>query len=225
MMSNQSEDSQVRIVEPVKEETVRVLVVGRDMVRGERFTPEDTRWVAWPAKAVQPGFITDENPEARESVNEAVARSMIFTGEPVLEAKIVRAGSAGLMAALLSPGMRAVTIRVTPETSSGGFILPGDNVDIHYAERTADDEVRLALLHENVRVLAINTAYTESAEVANIAGNTVTLEMSPGDAEFLMRARNGNGTIQLTLRSIFESQDVVAQPRRKEIQVIRYGRS
>lgn len=225
MMSNQPEESPMRIIEPVKEESVRVLVSGRDMTRGERLTPEDTQWVAWPKKAVQPGFITDENPEARDGISNAVARSLIVTGEPLLEAKIVRAGSAGLMAALLTPGMRAVTIRVTPETSSGGFILPGDSVDIHYTERGDDEEVRLSLLNEDVRVLAINTAYTESTEVANIEGNTVTLEMTPDDAEFIMRARNSRGTIQLTLRSIFESETVIAQPRRKEIQVVRYGRS
>lgn len=225
MMSNQPEESPMRIIEPVREESVRVLVSGRDMTRGERLTPEDTQWVAWPKKAVQPGFITDENPEARDGISNAVARSLIVTGEPLLEAKIVRAGSAGLMSALLTPGMRAVTIRVTSETSSGGFILPGDSVDIHYTERTDDEEVRLSLLNENVRVLAINTAYTESPEVANIEGNTVTLEMTPDDAEFIMMARNSRGTIQLTLRSIFESETVIAQPRRKEIQVVRYGRS
>lgn len=226
MMSNQQpEQGPVRIVEPVKEETVRVLVAGRIMVRGERFTPEDTQWVAWPKKAVRPGFITDENPEARDSLSEAVARSMMVEGEPVVEAKIVRSGSAGLMAALLSPGMRAVTVRVTPETSSGGFILPGDRVDIHYAERDDNDQVRLTPVNENIRVLAINTAYIENPEVANIDGNNVTLEMTPQDAEYLIAARNSRGSIQLTLRSIFEPETAVAQPRRKEIQVIRYGRS
>lgn len=225
MMSNQGDRSSVSIIEPVKEETVRVLVAGRDMIRGERFTPEDTQWVSWPKKAVQPGFITNENPEARDNISNAVVRSLIVTGEPLLEAKIVRADTAGLMAALLTPGMRAVTIRVTSETASGGFILPGDSVDIHYAERDDNGQVKLGLLNENVRVLAVNSAYTETAEVANIDGNTVTLEMTPDDAEFIIMARNGDGTIQLTLRSIFESDVVVAQPRRKEIQVVRYGRS
>lgn len=227
MMSNQQpEQAPVRIVEPVREETVRVLVAARDMVRGERLTPEDTQWVAWPKKAVQPGFITDENPEARDGLSEAVARSMMVLGEPLLEAKIVRAdGSAGLMAALLSPGMRAVTVRVTPETSSGGFILPGDRVDIHYAERDDNDNVRLTPVNENIRVLAINTAYIENPEVANIDGKNVTLEMTPQDAEYLIAARNSKGSIQLTLRSIFEPETMTAQPRRKEIQVIRYGRS
>ena len=226
MMSNQQPDQvPVRIVEPVKEETVRVLVVARDMVRGERFTPEDTQWVAWPKKAVQPGFITDENPELRDGLSEAVVRSMMVSGEPLLEAKIVRADGAGLMAALLSPGMRAVTVRVNPETSSGGFILPGDRVDIHYAERDDNENVRLTPVNENIRVLAINTAYIENPEVANIEGKNVTLEMTPQDAEYLIVARNSRGSIQLTLRSIFEPQNIATQTRRKEIQVIRYGRS
>ena len=227
MMSGQpsAPSGPVNIIEPVREETVRVLVASRDMTRGDRLSPDDTKWEAWPKKNVQPAFITDETPEAREELANAVARSLIISGEPLAEAKIVRAGSAGLMAALLSPGMRAVTVRVTPESSSGGFILPGDHVDIHYAERDQNDNVRLVPVNENIRVLAIDSAYVEDPEVTNIDGSNVTLEMAPQDAEFVIAARNSNGSIQLTLRSIFEGRAQDSQPRRKEIEVIRYGRS
>ena len=225
MIGNQGEDAPVRIVEPVKEETVRVLVANRDLTRGERFTLEDSKWVAWPKAALQPTFITDENAEAREGLTGAIARSLIVTGEPVVDAKIVRAGSSGLMSAILSPGMRAVTVRVTPETSSGGFILPGDRVDIHYTESDDNDETVITTLRENVRVLAVNTTYSENTETANIEGKTVTMEMTPDDAEFFMLARNSRGTIQLTLRSIFEPDTAVVQRQRGDIQVIRYGRS
>ncbi len=226
MMSGQEPTQEpVRIIEPVKEETVRVLVAGRNMTRGDRLSPEDTTWVAWPKKNVQQGFITNDNPEAREELSNAVARSMMVAGEPLVEAKIVRAGSSGLMAALLSPGMRAVTVRVNAESASGGFILPGDRVDIHYAERDDNDKVRLTPVNEDIRVLAIDTAYVEDPEVAHIEGSNVTLEMTPQDAEYIIAARNSRGSIQLTLRSIFEPETQISQTRRREIQVIRYGRS
>jgi len=227
MMGNKSSDGPIRIVEPVKEKTVRVLVSTRDITRGERITLEDTNWIAWPKKAVQPTFITDENPDSREALFDAVARTLIVTGEPFVNAKVVKAGSSGLMAAIVSPGMRAVTIRVSAETASGGFILPGDRVDIHYTESGDNKKTKISILKENVRVLAVNAVYSEHTETPYIEGKNITLEMTPDDAEYFMVARNSKGTIQLTLRSIFEPEtELVAKKQvRKEVTVIRYGRS
>jgi pilus assembly protein CpaB len=229
MMGNKPGQTPVNVVEPVREETVRVLVATRDIQRGGRISQEDTKWVAWPKKAVQPTFITDENPAAREDLAESVARSLIVAGEPMVEMKIVKAGSSGMMAAVLSPGMRAVTMRVSPETSSGGFILPGDRVDIHYTEAAEgnNSKTRIFTVRENVRVLAVNTLYSENMEEPNIEGKNVTLEMTPADAEYFMVARNSKGTLQLTLRSIFEPDEAVAQENNGNtaVTVIRYGRS
>ena len=229
MMGNRSDNAPVQIVEPVREQTTRVLVSLRTIERGERITLEDTQWIAWPVKAVQEHFITDANPEAREELVDAVARSLIIEGEPMLNQKVVKAGQSGLMAAMLAPGMRAITVRVSPETSSGGFILPGDRVDVHYTEADEGNgnETNIALLKENVRVLAINTIYSEHTETPAIEGRNVTLELNPNDAEYFMIARNSRGTIQLTLRSIFEPEGEViseAEPR-SDVRVIRYGRS
>lgn len=221
MMGNSSNGGPVQIVEPSKEETVRVLVATRDMNRGARLTLEDTNWVTWPKSAVQPSFITDATPEVREELVSAVARSLIVTGEPLINAKIVRAGQSGLMAAILAPGMRAVTMRVSPETSSGGFILPGDRVDI-----LQSGNGRTKLLFEEVRILAVNTIYSENIEAPHIDGVNVTMEMSPRDAEAFTTARN-SGSMSLVLRSIFKPEgEIVADDRRSsDVNVIRYGRS
>jgi len=223
MMTMAPDDAPVRIVEPSREETVRVLISTRDIARGERLMLEDTRWVSWPKKAVQPTFITDETPEKRDTLTDAVARSLIVTGEPVVDAKVVRAGNSGLMAAILAPGMRAVTMRVSPETASGGFILPGDRVDVFH---TGSRGGRTRVLFEEVRVLAVNTVYSENVEASNIDGANVTLEMAPSDAETFTTARS-NGSLSLVLRSIFTPQgDLVASERRSsDVNVIRYGRS
>ena len=221
MLGNSSEGPTVQVVEPVKEETVRVLIATRDIQRGERLALEDTNWVAWPKKALQPTFITDANSELREELTEAVARSLIVAGEPLVNAKIVKAGQSGLMAAILAPGMRAVTMRVSPETSSGGFVLPGDRVDVFNTTRS-----RTKVLFEEVRVLAVNTIYSENTETPNIAGVNVTIELSPRDAEAFTTAR-ATGSMSVVLRSIFKPEgDAVANDRRSsDVNVIRYGRS
>jgi len=221
MLGNSSEGPTVQIVEPVKEETVRVLIATRNIQRGERLALEDTNWVAWPKKAIQPNFITDANSAQREELADAVARSLIVTGEPLVEAKVVRAGQSGLMAAILSPGMRAVTMRTSPETASGGFVLPGDRVDIF---NTVGD--RTLVMFEEVRVLAVNTVYSENTETPNIDGSNMTLELSPRDAEAFTTAR-ASGSMSVVLRSIFKPDgDAIANNRRSSnVNVIRYGRS
>lgn len=222
MMTMSPDEAPVQIVQPAQEETVRVLVSTRDITRGQRLTAEDTRWVSWPKKAVQPTFITDETPEKREELENAVARSLIVTGEAIVNAKVVKAGNSGLMAAIIAPGQRAVTMRVTPETASGGFVLPGDRVDILH---TGNRGGRARLLFEDVRVLAVNTVYSENIEASHIDGVNVTLEMTQQDAKTFTSARSG-GSLSLVLRSIFTPEgDVVSDKRSSDVNIIRYGRS
>ena len=220
MMGDDPVEAPVQIVQPVKEETVRVLISTRDIQRGERLAIEDTTWIAWPKKGIQPSFITDATPDARENLSAAVARSLIVMGEPVVNQKIVKAGNSGLMAAILSPGMRAVTLRVSPETASGGFILPGDRVDLLH---TTGATTRMTF--EEVRVLAVNTVYSENTESANIAGSNITLEMTPDDAQTFL-SRRTNGTFSVVLRSIFKPEGEVTTSRNNsDVTIIRYGRS
>ncbi len=221
MMGKSPEGPAVQIIERTKEETVRVLVSTRDIQRGERLALEDTNWVAWPKKAIQPTFITDAHSEQREELTQAVARSLIVTGEPLVNAKVVKAGHSGLMAAIIAPGQRAVTMRVSPETASGGFVLPGDRVDIFNT-----DGDRTQVLFEEVRVLAVNTIYSETTETPYIDGVNVTLELSPRDAEEFTSAR-ANGSMSIVLRSIFkpDGDAVVNNRRSSNVNVIRYGRS
>ena len=157
-------------------------------------------------------------------LEKAVARTGIIKGEPIIEAKIVRAGSSGLLAAVLEPGMRAVTMRITPETGVNGFILPGDRVDIYYSE-TGNVKTETELLFDNVRVLAINTVYTENPEAPTIEGSNATVELSPADAEYFINTRSSRGQMSFALRSVFTPTDTTADRRNQSVRVIRYGRS
>ena len=67
----------------------------------------------------------------------AVVREPILAGEPIVGRKIVRAGDSGYLAAYLEPGMRAMAIAVTVESAAGGFILPGDRVDVVLTAETS----------------------------------------------------------------------------------------
>ncbi len=228
VMNNQQPIAQapIEIVKPVEEKTVRVLVADQDFARGQRLTVDTMRWIKWPEKALSDSFITEESGVSAEDLSGAIARTLIVSGEPIIEAKIVRAGSSGLMAAVLQPGMRAVTLRVTPETATAGFILPGDRVDVIYAETNDDDDEMTVVqtILKDVRVLAIEANYSEVTETANLPGSYVTVELTPADAENFIGARFSQGETSLALRSIFEPEsDPVSQ--QTSVEVIRYGQN
>ncbi len=224
IMGNEPEQT-VQIIEKVEEKTVRVLVADGDLVRGERISAERIKWIDWPEKALSPQYFTEAS-ISTEDLDNSVVRTSIVDGEPIFDGKIVREGSSGFMAAVLAPGMRAITTRVSPETASGGFILPGDIVDIYYADTSGNsNNANFRLLLEQVKVLAIDANYQENPEATFIGGGTATLELTPDDAEFFLSSRASRGEISLVLRSIFEPETPSDSKQRSNIQVIRYGRS
>jgi len=224
MMMTGRQQPAAEVVQTLQEKTVRVLVADRDLPRGQRLSADAVKWVDWPEKALSESYITEKSGGDPAELEKAVARFGLIKGEPVTEGKIVRVGSSGLLAAVLSPGMRAVTMRITPETGVNGFILPGDRVDIYYSESGAT-KTQTELLFDNVRVLAINTVYTENPETPTIEGANATVELSPADAEYFINTRASRGQMSFALRSVFTPDEEAAERRNQSVRVIRYGRS
>ncbi|MFN3559890.1 MAG: Flp pilus assembly protein CpaB [Brevundimonas sp.] len=140
----------------------------------------------------------------------SVVREPILAGEPIVMRKIVRAGDSGYMAAYLEPGMRAMAIRVTVETAAGGFILPGDRVDVVLTRETNLSNVGTAegdrskftsaTVMQNIKVLAIDQSTRAGDDAQTVIGATATLELGPRDAEALALAKS-EGELSLILRS------------------------
>ena len=159
----------------------------------------------------------------------AVVREPFLAGEPIVEGKLVRAGESGYMAVVLQPGMRAMAVAVTVETGAGGFILPGDRVDVILAaqvntendtEGTPRKAYSSATVLRNIKVLAIDQATKPENGATTVVGATATLEVGPREAEALALAKT-LGDLSLTLRSYADAQgpsglgeDVLAAQRR-----------
>jgi pilus assembly protein CpaB len=145
-------------------------------------------------------------PGAKADYVGSVVREPILAGEPIVGRKIVRAGDSGYLAAYLEPGMRAMAIGVTVESAAGGFILPGDRVDVVF---TGEDKsgveggggkfIAGTVLH-NVKVLAIDQSTRAGDDEQAVVGATATLEVGPRDAEILAQAK-AQGVLSLSLRS------------------------
>lgn len=215
----------------------KVLVAARDLEPGTRLADADLEWKEWPVDQVIPAFITDGTvpvtpaaapPEAKAggavaSVTRAAAdavtggakadyfgsvvREPISAGEPITSRKIVRAGDSGYMAAYLEPGMRAMAISVTVESAAGGFILPGDRVDVLLSRENAAQGLEggaakhsASTVMRNIKVLAIDQTTRAGDDEQSVVGATATLEVGPADAEALALAKS-EGSLSLVLRS------------------------
>ena len=178
--------------------------------------PSDDGKPAEPAAAKPAGAVAAVSRVANDIATSAgkadyfgsVVREPILAGEPIVSRKIVRAGDSGYMAAYLEPGMRAMAIRVTVETAAGGFILPGDRVDVLLTKQTkltnmggdTADKFASSTVMQNVKVLAIDQSTRAGEDEQAVVGATATLEVRPSDAEALALAKS-EGELSLVLRS------------------------
>jgi pilus assembly protein CpaB len=223
--------------EPVVQlQTVDVLVAKTDIGLGQAVGADEMQWQTWPAATASKNFIRrNERPDATTQIIGSIARAPFIAGEPIREAKLVKADGSGFMAAILPTGMRAVSTEISPETGAGGFILPNDRVDVILSKRdkNADrtggtDIVNSEIILTNIRVLAIDQAPKEKDGQNAVVGKTVTLELKPEQTETLARARQ-TGTLSLSLRSIADLNAVETKPedqsakRSDNVNVVRYG--
>jgi pilus assembly protein CpaB len=114
------------------------------------------------------------------------------------------------MAAVLPKGMRALSLEISPESGAGGFILPGDRVDVilsrqdKAAAKVSGFDVPVSeTILRNLRVLAVDQTVEEKSGQKIVVGKTATLEMTPRQTEVLALGRL-KGTLSLALRSIVD---------------------
>jgi pilus assembly protein CpaB len=191
--------------------TEEVLVAAADLKQGAALTGEQLRWQKWPADAVGPGYISrTAKPEAVQEFTGSVVRQAILDGEPIREAKL--SGSAGYLAAMLEPGKRAVAVRVSAESSAGGFVLPNDHVDVLHSGGGGG---RSLTILTNIRVLAIDqnavdsgagNAAVDSAARNTVVGKTATLELDPAQVEVISGAQT-SGSLSLALRATADNEE------------------
>ena len=206
----QAEPTVAAPVEP----TLKVVVASQDLRVGQFITPGLLVWQAWPDDAIATSFYRDEDaPDAIPALEGAVVRTDMKAGEPLTAAKVVHPGEAGFMAAVLTPGMRAVSVEISSETAAGGFIFPNDHVDVLLTfsvdveqPQGVTSETAIDTVLRNVRVLAIDEYYLpfdgQTAGQA-LVGHRATLELTHEDAMVLLVAQE-KGDISFVLRSVSE---------------------
>ncbi len=239
MMNLNSQPAQTQIAqdEKVVIEPKRVLIAKNDIPMGTALSEENLSWEDWPEGNVREAYIVqDDKPEAIAEYTKAIARSSFFAGEPIREQKIVHSDS-GYLSAILPAGKRAMAVRITAETTAGGFVLPNDHVDVIISYSDKDAGVITETILQNIRVLAIDQVIEEQDGEKSIVGNTVTLELTARQSEILVAAKKiGQGSMSLALRSVEDSElepsnageSLLSSGSRKSrgtVRIIRYGKT
>jgi pilus assembly protein CpaB len=221
--------------EPVARfETADVLVANADLSAGSVLKPDELRWQMWPAASAGPGVIRKaDRPDAVEQLTGYIVRASFTAGEPIQESRLVKANAAGYLAAILPSGMRAIATEISAETGAGGFVVPGDHVDVILTRRDRETEKRNGFetyvsetIINNVRVLAIDQTVEDKNGQKVVIGKTATLELAPRQAELLALGKQV-GTLSLALRSVVDTgkdaKDSPDDSKRNGINMVRFG--
>lgn len=192
-------------VEPAKAVASQTVVVAKQPLRfGTELTAAMLQEVPWPSDALPNGAfakIHDIMAGGRR-----VVLSAIEANEPVLSLKITGPGQRATLSALVKPGMKAVTIRVNDVEGVGGFVLPGDHVDVVLTRQIDKGSATTQVVLQNTRVLAVDQTADERAQKAAVA-KSVTLEVDTVDAQKLWLA-SSVGSLSLLLRKAGETAEV-----------------
>lgn len=190
----------------------KVLVAKRGLPVGTIITADAIGYQLWPQEMVQDAYFVEGEADMDKLLG-TVVRHPVTAGEPVTQGSLVSPGDRGFLAAALAPGMRAITVPVSEKTGVGGFIFPGDRVDLVLTQTVNGTEGQSLQAAEtilrNLRVLATDqsteTTTDENGKTVVRAIRTVTLEVTPRIGEKIAVAQTV-GTLSLSLRSIADNQ-------------------
>lgn len=193
-----------------------ILVATAALPSGTLLRAKDVIWQPTPG-APEPGQILrpannpgKANPEleqqARADVYGAALRISLAAGDPIRRDGIAKPGDRDFLQIVLSPRARAIAIPVTTGGASTALLYPGDRVDVILTQSFKNDPllVRRSVSEtvvEGLRVLAIDPADAKPTSGGNGFGRTVTLEVTPEQAEKINVATE-LGKLSLTLRSV-----------------------
>ncbi len=202
-------------VEAQSQPMEEVLVIARDVTSGAALQSDDLRYEKWPQTAITPRLIVRQpDSDPKTNYTGQVARRALSEGEPLSAAALFRTDASGVLAGMLAPGMRAVSIAITNSSAVSGFITPGDKVDIvlaadfqnaaeHEKVGASSDVQRFAAetVLTDVKILAIDQQIARGKDGAAVPGKNATVEVTPKQAE-LLTAVGLLGNLQLVLRGL-----------------------
>lgn len=180
--------------------TTSVVVAARDVAEGAAIKESDLRVEQWPEPVVPENAF-----ESTVRVSGRVARVAIYTGEAIVPGRLAPEGVTPGLEARITPGKRAMGVRITDVSGIAGMVQPNSRVDIllTMADGGGESAPSASLLMEDMRVLAMGSEVTRGPDGRVQPSSIATIEVTPVEAEKLAIAQS-RGQIQLVLRGYAE---------------------
>jgi pilus assembly protein CpaB len=203
-LSNQAA-MQARNQQPERATPTQTIVVAKEPLRyGAELNASMLKEVDWSGDALPVGAFHKVGDLLKGG--RRIVLAAIEANEPVLALKVTGPGQRATLSALVGDGMKAVTIRVNDVEGVGGFVLPGDHVDVVLTRNKSGTAPTSEIVLQNTRVLAVDQSADQRATKAAVS-KSVTLEVSTVDAQKVWLAASV-GNLSLLLRKAGETAEV-----------------
>jgi pilus assembly protein CpaB len=180
-----------------------VVVANRDIQEGMAIDRIALQVAQWPVQTVPVGAFS-----SIDSVVGRVPRVAIYNGEPIVPGRLAPSGTGPGLEIKIPPGQRAMAVRINDVAGISGLLQPNSRVDVLVTIREDNSEKQIAkLFMSNMLVLSVGTEVQRDAQGKPNNATTVTLAVTPEEAERLAIAMN-TGSIQLVLRGYGDPDSV-----------------
>jgi len=184
--------------------TKTIVVAAKPLRYGMELGADALREIPWSLESLPRGAFSKISDIL--SGGKRVVLAPVEINEPVLSLKVTGPGQRATLSSLVAEGMKAVTIRVNDVEGVGGFVLPGDRVDVVLTRQTDKDKASTEIVLQNTRVLAVDQSADTSSDKPTVA-KAVTLEVSTDQAQRVWLA-SSVGNLSLLLRKAGETAAV-----------------
>jgi pilus assembly protein CpaB len=202
---NSQTEQRMRSLEANKKpvSTSTIVVASKPLRFGNELTESQLRETPWPEASLPSGSFSKIADVLKGG--KRVALTAIEPNEPVLSTKITGPGQRATLSAMLRDGLKAATVRVNDIDGVGGFVLPGDHVDVSLTRQVDKTNASTEVVLQNVRVLAIDQVADERLDKPSVV-KAVTLEVDVVGAQKLSLAASV-GSLTLMLRKAGEANN------------------
>jgi len=208
---------------------VNVLVATTDLQPRQRIRSANVQWQSWSEQRLSPNFITQRGHKIEDVVGASILTD-IKKGQPITKQAVIltKDFDSYSLADLIQPGMRAMSMTINSSSNFAKYVKTGDYIDILLTSPSPPAKT-ITILH-GAYVLAVNTGGGVSSSGSskldkssgscgsksgkggcgaksqstspNVGGNcTVTLEVTPEQAEFLTGMERNSGVLSMSLYS------------------------
>jgi pilus assembly protein CpaB len=181
--------------------TTPVVVAIAPIEPGAQIKPAMVKVVNYPRDAVPAGSFRSPEQLFGNNAPPHTAQHSIAQNAPVLPTELDGTGARTTLSGVIQPGMRAVSLRSSDVAGVGGFVLPGDRVDILLTRTEgAGDAARTLtqVLAQNALVLGVDQTSDQTADKPIVA-KAVTVEVTPEQAQTISLGQSV-GELSLALR-------------------------